>query len=541
MRQTHPYRIESLRRIALWSVSVAAVYLLCGSGAAAAEPCSQVTISNITFEFDTSGGQPVCGQFVTGDWWVVAPVTITRITPDHRSDCGSGRNLHCNGWQVNPIAYGWTQERSSFDERSFRWDGSLMPALPYVASPGDSIVKVRSWQPESYSRGSECGPSGSGTNEDYSCIDDVAILNVMASPPPADAFRPPYVGMAGGKPMHRLSEADISDWPNLSNVPGNAPSAAVVRGLWGCPVLDHWVTPLNRNFHGKHCLKKPNGNGADYAAELAMVTGMTTLRSMHSDLNESEKLELLIPLVQLGIDLYYMLTEYTPDMHWAPWGGNGSGRKLPILVAGRILRNTGMLGIGVSHGGPPANWSCSSYFGEDGQTYYGVGGVALFGQVDEYTVCGCGGTYGGNPGYDQHIASCGSPPNVCRDPDGRVDGDVFELGTTGGACRAMRTPAAQIADGKWEAGGYQWCCTSNPWIGTQISALLLGLKGYWNHDAFFDYVDRWASPPWNAPGAFGDPYLESMYAAHRSTVPGPWTPPDSGTLRPDPPILLPIE
>jgi hypothetical protein len=104
----------------------------------------------------------------------------------------------------------------------------------------------------------------------------------------------------------------------------------------------------------------------------------------------------------------------------------------------------------------------------------------------------------------------------------------------------MRTPAEQVADGNWEAGTYQWCCTSNPWIGTQISALLLGFKDLWNHDPFFDYVDRWASPPWNAPGAFGDDYLESMYRTYREEVPGPWTPGEPPVERPLPPILLPI-
>lgn len=541
MEQTPSLRLESHRSISRCLALLLAASSLGIAATGDAATCSQVSISNITYQFDASDGEPECGQFITGDWWVVAPVTVTRITPDHRSNCGSSGNLNCNGWEVNPIAYGFGAERSAFDERSFAWQDSLMPSLPYSASAGDSIVKVKSWNPNSYGPGSQCGPSGSPPDDDYSCIDDVAILTVLAAAPPADAFRPPYVAMAAGKRMHTLAESDLSDWPNLATLPGNAPSPTTVRSLWGCPILDHWVTPLHRNFHGKNCIVKPNGNAADYDAEISMVTSMTALRTMHGDLQESEKRELLIPLVQFGIDLYYMLAEYSPNMHWAPWGGYGSGRKLPILLAGRFLRNDDMLGIGTTYGGPPAGWSCSKYFGEDGQTYYGEGGVALFGQADDYTVCGCSGKFGGNPGYDEHIGSCNSQPNVCRDPDGLRDGDVFAVGSANTSCRKMRTPAEQIADGNWEAGAYQWCCTSNPWIGTQISALLLGFKSYWNHDAFFDYVDRWASPPWNAPGAFGDGYLESMYQTYREAVPGPWTPPDGPPVqRPLAPILLPI-
>ena len=30
-------------------------------------------------------------------------------------------------------------------------------------------------------------------------------------------------------------------------------------------------------------------------------------------------------------------------------------------------------------------------------------------------------------------------------------------------------------------------------VGSALAARLLGLKAYWDHDAFFDYVDRWVA------------------------------------------------
>jgi len=38
---------------------------------------------------------------------------------------------------------------------------------------------------------------------------------------------------------------------------------------------------------------------------------------------------------------------------------------------------------------------------------------------------------------------------------------------------------------------YRRCCTSVAWVGQALAIRLLQAENYWNHDAFFDYVDRW--------------------------------------------------
>jgi hypothetical protein len=119
------------------------------------------------------------------------------------------------------------------------------------------------------------------------------------------------------------------------------------------------------------------------------------------------------------------------------------------------------------------------YFGEDGQTYVGADGMALFGWD-------CG---GGQGSYFEN-GCMGSGAKDCRDPAGLVDG-----------CEDYRN-----------------CCTSSAWVGQMLSAYLLGAKAIWNHDAYFDYVDRWMTG--DVDGANGSSaFAEAMWALYRDSAP----------------------
>jgi hypothetical protein len=90
----------------------------------------------VTWTFST----PVlAGQFVTGDWWIVGPATVTAIGPAPTSATpfmnGSVRNL--------PTANG----KSAFDSRlndgtdeSWWFDASLRSYPPVPLKAGDSLV-----------------------------------------------------------------------------------------------------------------------------------------------------------------------------------------------------------------------------------------------------------------------------------------------------------------------------------------------------------------------------------------------------------------
>jgi hypothetical protein len=72
------------------------------------------------------------GQFANGDYWVIGPVTITSITP--ATTTSAGRTM--NGWDVNPLP----PDPQGYDSCAGDYSAGDVPALPYVASPGSSIV-----------------------------------------------------------------------------------------------------------------------------------------------------------------------------------------------------------------------------------------------------------------------------------------------------------------------------------------------------------------------------------------------------------------
>jgi len=135
-----------------------------------------------------------------------------------------------------------------------------------------------------------------------------------------------------------------------------------------------------------------------------------------------------------------------------------------------------------------------STWGEDGQTYYGQT-KALFGKS-------CSGAT--PPDYDEssgcwlRIASTGAKD--CRDPRGLVD-----------AC------------------GYRVCCTSHTWVGEALAAMIIidanGNTGkeLWNHDALFDYIDRWVDVE---GGSTGSSFIGDMWNEYRQQLPEEWVSPD---------------
>jgi hypothetical protein len=55
-------------------------------------------------------------------------------------------------------------------------------------------------------------------------------------------------------------------------------------------------------------------------------------------------------------------------------------------------------------------------------------------------------------------------------------------------------PWAEINPGNtpfWTSDGYRRSTHSWTWVGTALAARLMNATGYWNHNAFFDYVDMW--------------------------------------------------
>jgi hypothetical protein len=52
-----------------------------------------------------------------------------------------------------------------------------------------------------------------------------------------------------------------------------------------------------------------------------------------------------------------------------------------------------------------------------------------------------------------------------------------------------------------------------------LATLMLDAKGVWNHDAFFDYVDRWMSGDVSGGGSAAGAFVEEMWSLYRSALP----------------------
>ena len=381
----------------------------------------------ITWQFDTDY---VVGAFCNGDPWVVGPVKVVAITPACREVDGRVQN----GAMVDPDPSTLREGYDTFalgEDDGSRYDAErnvargLSAQAPLVLQPVSSLVSVVS-MPQA---------------KNPPTLKTAAVLTCVDAPPAPDAFRPPYV--KGDKPMvHRATDLDFSVLRKLAPV-GDAPLIeAVARDferLW----LDHFPEWVVRYAH-------PGDNMPNYGRDIGAKVGTAALL-LNLDLPDAQKRDLLIRLVQFGIDTYGALQS---GCRWKGVGGHGHGRKLPILIAGAVLHDERLSNVGrdyvtrcVLDGGKGA------WFAEDGQTFF----------VRETS----DGVYNwGHGGYTKEHA------------------DLPEWGFS-------HADHPENDDPRWDQNPYRLCCTANAWVGQALAARVMGLREAWNHEAWFDYVDRY--------------------------------------------------
>jgi hypothetical protein len=275
----------------------------------------------------------------------------------------------------------------------------------------------------------------------------------VATAQTAETFRPPFCG-SSYKPYFKKSQIRMHLLPALKPTTG-APTASYASNfqrIW----LDHKTGWSCRPMH-------PKQNMPNYGREIMKVTSTGAL-SLCLDIPNKETL--LINYIQVGIDLF---GTYKAGNRWYADGGHANGRKLVILFAAQMLGDTEMMNLSNP-------WSYGK-FGEDDHTYYGQ-------PTTEYPQ--------GKPLYGKIC----NPPNYpysgkgakdCRDPNGITD-DGVGYGTV-----------------------------NHPhWPGEALAAHIMGIKDMWNHDAFFDFVDRYMKRPWSgAPPQF----QLGMWLTYRNNLP----------------------
>ena len=320
---------------------------------------------------------------------------------------------------------------SGFDDRvgGNRFRERLRVYPPIAMKPGDALIS-------SISVGT-VGTDKRWLKEDEAAISpvrSVSILTCLAAPVAADAFRPSYCGRS--RKIYYADSLRQNLLPNLKMWRSGTPDIALFARHFKRPWLDVCFFGFDAAI----------GYQPDYGREVARATGMASLL-LCCDFTPAEKESLLVNFVQYGIDLWGIASAGYPG--WPAWGGHGSGRKWPIIFAGLMLNDSAMAN--------PSGAYPRLFFGEDMQTMYDKGWT------------GAGVVYAGQRGVVNGKAVSTVPgwgPYENKPPDDW--GDSNKIGEDD-----------------------RRCCTSLSWVAEALCAHLLGAEKLWNHDAFFDYVDRW--------------------------------------------------
>ena len=348
-----------------------------------------------------------CGRYANGDIWIVGPVDVIGIEPPSTSPDG------WNGAMINPSPMdgsttGYGPIRATEYEPELNVALDVTPDRPLRVPVGSSLVTTVS-----------VGDSGARPG-----IDSAAVFTIVRSPPPEGSFRPPYSGRNKDS-RFTIEDLRFHELPALEPVEGT-PDIEVLASDFENVWLDHVPGWRGRKIH-------PVTSMPDYGRDLTAALGRGYL-SLMLDVSEQEKQELLINLVQIGIDFFGIVTE---GGDWPPDGGHASGRKWPILFAGVVLDDRAMATIGERD---------DVLFGEDAQTFV--------------------------------ISQ--------EDVDRGVGYTSDDLGRAEWGIRHATEPDRDDPD--WGAP-YRRDSTANSWGAQVLAARLMGLQSQWGHDPLFEYVD----------------------------------------------------
>ncbi len=461
------------------SVAAAMIILsVCGGNIMAAgakvarfEERSSVSQYGITWTF--SRPRKV-GRFVTGDWWVLGPVKIVRVTPspgpaplgeriEIRKNQFGDTALRNDGRMRNGsmiVVKG--SSRQGYDSRAKNYDPTMSVAFPFTLKPNQSLISSVSHT--SFPNNNFCHKLMWSSEKQVRCIlKSAAVLTCLAKEPPVDAFRPSYGGSE--KKIYRVGDLKRALLGRLKPV-GEVPSWEQFERYFERPWIDHIETWMIQRI-------APTENQPSYGREYGRLGSIASLM-LQLDVPAGKKEKLLLRFVQLGIDLSGL---HRAGTTWLVGGGHSSGRKWPILFASLMLGDKDML-----------VFRKDTNFQEDGQTYYGRGwaGQRVLWQMLIH--------HGKRRTYEER------PPERWDAMDRRSE-------------------------------GYRLNCTAQAWIGTALAARYMKAVRRWNHDAFFDYCDRWMrqDDPYadkrgrhkrpRQEGKTFDPWVDAMWRAYRKGAP----------------------
>ncbi len=448
---------------------------------------TSVNQHEITWTFD---GDYTVGQFVNGDWWVLdtgSGVVISSVSPAPTS---GARSKH--GSVVNPV----NSKEQGYDSAIpyATYDSSLRVNYPYTLHAGESLVSVNS-----------LADNQIGSSNPYidlikvklvhgpHILKTAAVLTCVGSIPPADAFRPAYAGTT--KTIYRQSDINYALLPRLlpqqfiddpsydfedirAGNRGRVKSVGTVADQYhryfSRPWLLHITDFIGRGSH-------PVENMPNYHAQVyQLIQEAAALLICDLDyMYQSQEMDkLLIPFLQLGIDTHAVTS--------MPGTADSSVAKWPVIMAGLLFDDNAMK-------------NTSYDFRTEWMTYYGPNRES---SIDSSLI-----PFGmGHTGY---VHPSGSVPLYRQDPGNleheHLDPDTeWNLVPSGGGSK--RESYRKI--------------NSPGWVGVALAAKNMQAELYWNHQAFFDYVDRWMDEE-DVGGQFTiSKFVDRMWQTHRGGLSG---------------------
>jgi len=391
---------------------------------------------------------------------------------------GTFGGIIINGSEINPLSTDAIQAYTSVSfgythSKNVAWGVSALK--PLVVPVNSSLISTTG----------RVGDAASRSNVYRAQILTVLPSNAFSGLPngvtPADCFRPHYFGTGLKKVLHYKTEMDNSFLGNLALVDEGWPPKPTLAAM-----TDQFARPwvrMGMSFESRFI--HPYNNMPDYYFQMATNDGAKVLNS--SDYTLAQKQPLLIGYVQLGIDLF---GQYVEGSHGnPPDGGIYTGLMLPMLAFGRAFnyqpvwdmftkagdyRYSAKPGGGnYSDGDLPPDYN---FIQELDQTFYVTQRDVdisnnLFRGVGEYLH--------GMPTWNPDTRTAPNDPYT-----------VDMIGTPEWAIRQSTDPSQ--SDASCPQSNYR-SLNSEHYPNMQLMVLVWGLKGKVNHNAWFDYTDRWVT------------------------------------------------
>jgi len=545
MKNNQVTRSQSLKVTKIVCLCVmATLCLLFFTASAWAATTNQISQFGITWTFDK---QYEYGQFANGDYWVVGPVTIVDINP--RSIVSSGRTI--NGSMVNPLStyrQGFDSNIVAYDvsyNAGRPSNSDLSVNNPLIVTAGKSVVSTKSLAtpiqsvllenaavltvlssappPDSFR------PPYVGTDKTIRFNKLNLNYNLLSSLAP----------VPGTPTLHKDT---LSDPTNQQET---------VERRFERPWLDFVPSASGTAIHPTQCMQPYSREAAD---DVGIGSLMLNLDYSNSEKEILLVRMVQLGIDEYGVVTNGGLNAFENDggvFSGHKWPILFAGIMLNDSNMKAIGQKSGDYLYSGSYGAgnPPPDYI---HFGEDDQTFYvkaadiysspyALNWYHLYTQTGHVkvthgskTVVGVGTTWSGLPSglyfgvagdnraaagniggyliasidsntqltltmnYEGDTNQTGNATYAISDyvfyghgnPAQNMDFNEYVASDLGLPEWGIRHSTAPYGDGNQWDTPYRDCCTATSWDGFVLSALIMNAKTLWNHDALFDYQDR---------------------------------------------------